>query len=182
MARDGLTIGALARSAGISRSALLYYDRCGLLRPTRRSAAGYRLYDAADGERLAQVRLYRDMGLSIEEIARVLDEPAGGGAAAVLRRRLQAIGAELARLRDHQRRILRLLAQDALTREEPMLTKDQFVAVLRAAGLTEADMDAFHVQFERMEPDAHQEFLELLGIPPEEVAAIRAHARQGPVD
>jgi len=60
-----------------------------------------------------------------------------------------------------------------------MLNKDQFVAVLRAAGLTEEDMHAFHVQFERIEPEAHQEFLELLGIPADEVAAIRAHARDG---
>jgi DNA-binding transcriptional MerR regulator len=176
----GRTIGELARAAGVSRSALLFYDRRGIVRPSRRSAAGYRLYDAADEARLAQVRLYREMGFSLDEIARVMAEaPGGAGAGAVLRRRLQTIGREIARLREHQRRILRLLAQDDLTKEEPMLNKEQFVAVLRAAGLTDDEMDAFHVQFERMEPESHQEFLELLGIPAEEVAAIRAHARAG---
>ena len=43
-----LTVGRLARRFGLARSTLLYYDRIGVLRPSARSAAGYRLYDAGD--------------------------------------------------------------------------------------------------------------------------------------
>ena len=43
------TVGRLARAFGLSRSTLLYYDSIGLLRPTGRSPANYRLYTRADG-------------------------------------------------------------------------------------------------------------------------------------
>jgi DNA-binding transcriptional MerR regulator len=41
------TIGQAAKHANLSRSTLLYYDRIGLLRPSGRSRAGYRLYNGA---------------------------------------------------------------------------------------------------------------------------------------
>ena len=42
--------GELAKSAGLSRSTLLYYDRLGLLRPVGRSESNYRLYSATDAD------------------------------------------------------------------------------------------------------------------------------------
>lgn len=180
MTTGTMSIGELARTAGLSRSALLYYDRCGLLRPRGRSPAGYRVYGPEQSERLEQIRLYRDMGLSVAEIRGLLDDASGPRAATILRERLTAVGREITRLRQHQRRLFGLLAREEITQEDPMLSKDQFVAVLRAAGMTDEDMRRFHVQFERMEPDAHQEFLESLGIAPDEVSQIRERARNAP--
>lgn len=57
------------------------------------------------------------------------------------------------------------------------LTKDQFVAVLDAAGISAAQRDALHREFERQQPAAHERFLSWLGIPAAEAARIRAHAR-----
>ncbi len=57
------------------------------------------------------------------------------------------------------------------------LTKDQFVAVLDAAGISAAQRDALHREFERQQPAAHERFLAWLGIPAAEAARIRAHAR-----
>lgn len=45
--------------------------------------------------------------------------------------------------------------------------------------LDDEDMRRWHVEFERQAPEAHQEFLESLGIEAEEAAAIRARAREG---
>ena len=54
-----------------------------------------------------------------------------------------------------------------------MITKDRWVEIMRAAGLSDDDMHNWHRQFERLEPEAHQEFLESLGIEPDEIQAIR---------
>jgi len=59
-------ITTLAKASGLSRSTLLYYDRIGLLCPSGRSAAGYRLYSARDKERLALICSYRQAGLALE--------------------------------------------------------------------------------------------------------------------
>ena len=57
------------------------------------------------------------------------------------------------------------------------LTKDQFVAVLEAAGITAAQREKFHAEFERQQPVAHRQFLEWLGIPTETIGEIRQHSR-----
>jgi MerR family transcriptional regulator, thiopeptide resistance regulator len=54
-----------------------------------------------------------------------------------------------------------------------MITKKRWVEIMRAAGLDDEDMRKWHTQFEKMEPQAHQEFLESLGIKPEEIKKIR---------
>jgi DNA-binding transcriptional MerR regulator len=78
-------VGALARAAGLSVRALHYYDQIGLLRPSRRSAAGHRLYDAADVARLYRVSLLRRLGFPLDQITGVLEDPAWQLAPAVAR-------------------------------------------------------------------------------------------------
>ena len=68
-----LPVGEVARLAGITVRTLHHYDEIGLLRPGQRSAAGYRLYSAADVSRLQAVLAYRELGFGLDEIARLLD-------------------------------------------------------------------------------------------------------------
>jgi DNA-binding transcriptional MerR regulator len=171
-----LTVSQLARTCGLGRTALLYYESLGLLKPAARSAANYRRYGQKDVERLRQIRAYRDAGLKLEDIARILDRPATD-ASAVLRRRLIELNAEIEALRDHQRAILRLLQSKRSLWRTKVVTKDKLVSIMRAAGLTEDDMRRFHAEFERNAPEEHQEFLEFLRIPAEEIRAIRAASR-----
>ena len=65
-----------ARIAGVSVRTLHHYDEIGLLVPKLRSAAGYRLYDRDDLLRLQQILIGRELGLSLQEIRRLLDDPA----------------------------------------------------------------------------------------------------------
>lgn len=58
------------------------------------------------------------------------------------------------------------------------LTKDQFVAVLEAAGITAAQREQLHAAFERQQPAAHQQFLEWLGLPAEAIAKIREQSHK----
>jgi MerR family transcriptional regulator, thiopeptide resistance regulator len=65
----------VARLAGVSVRALHHYDAIGLLVPQIRTAAGYRVYTDADLLRLQQILIGRELGLSLEEIRRSLDDP-----------------------------------------------------------------------------------------------------------
>jgi hypothetical protein len=55
-----------------------------------------------------------------------------------------------------------------------MVTKEKWVEVMRSAGFTDEQMHRWHQEFEKSAPEEHQEFLEFLHIPAEEVKRIRA--------
>ena len=167
------TITRLARMFRLSRSTLLYYDRIGLLRPSERSDANYRLYGAADRKRLAQICRYREAGLSLDTIGKILAAPRPQVVKA-LERRLEALNHEIHHLRNQQRVIADLLKNPHLLAGTRALDKQRWVAVLRTAGLDDAAMWQWHVAFERMSPEAHQDFLESLGIDAREIDEIRA--------
>jgi|SRR5688572_15609485 len=65
----------VAELSGLSIRALHHYDSIGLLTPNARSAAGYRLYADDDLLRLQQILIGRELGLSLEDIRRSLDDP-----------------------------------------------------------------------------------------------------------
>lgn len=175
-----MNIGQLAKQAGISRSTLLYYDSIGLLRPSGRSGANYRKYTAEDAGRLEKIRMYRQLGLSTGDIGRILNSPRGG-AREILERRFFELGREIARLREQQNVIIRMLKSATLGKRLPVMDKDKWVALLRAAGLDEEGMNKWHTEFEKLSPASHQEFLEGLGIAKEEIEIIRKWSRGGHV-
>ncbi|MGI8687451.1 MAG: MerR family transcriptional regulator [Thermomicrobiales bacterium] len=65
---DAMKVGALAKQTGISVRTLHYYDEIGVLAPSQRSDAGYRLYTAADVVRLQQIMSLRQLGFSLEQV------------------------------------------------------------------------------------------------------------------
>ncbi len=73
-----LTIGEVARQSGVSKDALRFYERIGLLRPEARSEAGYRLYDESAVERVRFIKLAQGLGFQLEEIASMLEVMAEG--------------------------------------------------------------------------------------------------------
>ena len=77
----------VAQLAGVSVRTLHHYDAIGLLVPQARTAAGYRLYTDADLLRLQQILIGRELGLSLEEIRRSLDDPRFDRKAALLDQR-----------------------------------------------------------------------------------------------
>jgi DNA-binding transcriptional MerR regulator len=172
------TISALAKGSGLSRSTLLYYDRLGLLKPIRRSRSGYRIYSPAEIERLEQICLFRQMGIPLKEMRKLLDSSGGNASVEILQRRLRVLNREIANFRKQQRCILELLKQKQLQQGVEMINKERWVDIMRAAGLSDQDMQNWHKQFEKMEPDAHQEFLESLGIKADEIIKIREWSRK----
>jgi DNA-binding transcriptional MerR regulator len=67
-----LTIGHVGKRAGIEPKTLRYYDRVGLLRPSRRTPAGYRIYDETVIARLDFIRRSKALGMSLADIRRIL--------------------------------------------------------------------------------------------------------------
>lgn len=70
------TVKELSDLTGISVRALHYYDEIGLLKPTEKSDAGYRLYDDKALETLRQILFFREFDLSLKEIKAVIENPA----------------------------------------------------------------------------------------------------------
>lgn len=70
------TVKEISDLTGISVRTLHYYDEIGLLKPTEKSDAGYRLYDDKALEILQQILFFREFDISLKEIKAVLDNPA----------------------------------------------------------------------------------------------------------
>jgi len=66
------TINKLAKLAGISTRTLRWYDECGLLKPRRVSSNGYRVYGQDEIDRLQQILFYKELGVELSEIGRIL--------------------------------------------------------------------------------------------------------------
>jgi MerR family transcriptional regulator, thiopeptide resistance regulator len=159
---DPLRIGDVARLAGLTVRTLRHYDEIGLLVPSARSGAGYRLYDDGDVRRLYRILALRGMGFPLEEIARTLAAE-GEDPRPALRRHLERIDDELAlteRLRAQLAHILAVLdradepsgdlfieAIEVMTRVETYYTPEQLAQLreradaLGADGLKRAERD-----------------------------------------
>ncbi|MGW2426563.1 MerR family transcriptional regulator [Streptomyces sp. NPDC001709] len=122
-AAEGLTVGQASKRLGVTVRALHHWDEIGLARPSLRTLAGYRLYTAADLERLQRIVVYRELGLGLDRIRAVLDDPATSVAAALRAQRgevaeridrLQRLGSGLDRMIEaHERGLLLTVDQQA---------------------------------------------------------------------
>ncbi len=114
---EGLTIGDLAGRCGVSRDTLRFYERERLLSPPRRSPSGYRLYMAAEADRVRFIRRAQATGLTLGDIRELLRVQKLGTAdtcrrvAARLRERIEALDRKLAELQAFRGELARALAR-----------------------------------------------------------------------
>ena len=108
-----LKVGELAKRSGLTVRALHHFDEIGLLKPSARSEAGYRLYNHGDVARLHGIQALRHLGLPLKEIGTML---AGDG------RTLPMIVARQIRSLDHE------IAQATELRGRLALMMDRFSA------------------------------------------------------
>jgi len=172
------TIGKVAKKYSISRSTLLYYDSIGLLSPSGRSSSNYRLYTERDLEKMGKISQFRETGMSLASIAHVLEKD-DNKVCAALESRLFKINEDIQKLRQQQKIIVQALNSKNLTKHTRIMTKERWVSLLRATGLNDTDMEKWHIEFEKISPEAHQDFLESLGINEEEIFSIRKQASNG---
>jgi len=67
-----MQIGEVARQVGVATSAIRFYEEAGLLSPPNRTPSGYRDYDVSVVDRLAFIRAGQAVGLTLSELADVL--------------------------------------------------------------------------------------------------------------
>lgn len=96
------TVGEVARLAHVSVRTLHHYDELGLLTPSARSDAGYRLYTHTDLEQLQQVLLYRALGLGLRGIRDLMADPSFD--------RLEALRAQRRSIEEQTRRLGAMLS------------------------------------------------------------------------
>lgn len=167
-----LTVTQLANQYGLSRATILYYEREGLLMPAHRSSNGYRWYGDTEIGRLEAIVSYRSYGIPVASIGELLDRKKGMSQSQILRDHFNKLEHEINLLRKQQKAIVALLQEPKLL-EENMVTKERWVAIMKAAGFDEMAMRTWHQKFEEMEPEEHQKFLESLGIEGNEIEKIR---------
>ncbi|MBK8269351.1 MAG: heavy metal-responsive transcriptional regulator [Planctomycetes bacterium] len=104
-ANGSMTIGQVAGAMGVAATTLRYYEREGLLSPSGRSRAGYRLYDDRTVERLRFIRSAQAIGFALDDIRRLLELDDVGSSACrsnvqlLLERRLAEIDRKLSDLK-----------------------------------------------------------------------------------
>ncbi|MFN0091586.1 MAG: heavy metal-responsive transcriptional regulator [Acidimicrobiales bacterium] len=108
-----MRIGELADAAGMTTKALRFYEKRGLLPAPARTTSGYRDYDPDTVERLAFIRDAQLAGLTLAEIASVLEmKDSGSGTcehtASLLRRHLDELDGRIAALGETRRRLREL--------------------------------------------------------------------------
>ena len=115
-----LTVGQVAEELGVTVRTLHHYDEIGLVEPSERSRAGYRLYTADDLTRLQHVVVYRRLGFGLEEVRLLLDHPEG--VEEHLRRQRAAVAERLEEMRELVAAIDKALEREGsgmrLTKEE----------------------------------------------------------------
>jgi DNA-binding transcriptional MerR regulator len=105
-------IGEFADKAGVTVRTVRYYDLEGLLVPSRRSFAGFRLYDERDAQKLRKILVLKDLGLSLESVRQALETDQGdlGG---MLSKRLADISTDIERLKGVEATILAIQGKAA---------------------------------------------------------------------
>jgi MerR family transcriptional regulator, thiopeptide resistance regulator len=152
-------IGELAAATGLTVRTLHHYDEIGLLRPSERTQAGYRLYGEDDVRTLYEIRALRDLGIPLGEIPGALQ----GDVRATLARHLERVEQDLER----QRRLRTLLqgildadsasgedymeAIQAMTMFEKYYTAEQLEQIEeRRKSFSDEEHDKFHRDWEEL--------------------------------
>lgn len=116
-----LTVGEAADTLGVTVRTLHHWDEIGLASPSDRTWADYRLYDAADLQRLQRILVYRELDLPLKEIAAILDDPATDPVASLTAQKERILD-KVSRLADLERGIDRMIGAH---RNGILLTVDQ---------------------------------------------------------
>jgi DNA-binding transcriptional MerR regulator len=123
MEDDGplLSIGELARRAGLPVRTIRFWSDAGLVPPAARTVGGRRLYDAACVARLELVATLRELGLGLADVRRVLDGQASIAEVAAVH--LDALDAQIRALRLHRSVLAVVVKRAAGNKEMPMMSK-----------------------------------------------------------
>ena len=124
------SIQEMSKLAGVTTRALRWYDKIGLLKPSRTAESGYRYYGPAEVDRLQDILYYRALGVELARIRESLDDPSFD--------RLSALRSHLSTLMAERARIEKLIGSVketilSLERNDVMIDEQKFQAFKRRA-------------------------------------------------
>jgi DNA-binding transcriptional MerR regulator len=146
-----MKVGELARRSGLTVRALHHYEQVGLLLPSARSAAGYRLYNAADVARLHGIQALRGLGLALKDIGPML---AGDGSAlpTLLARQVRALDRQISQATELRAQLALLQAKVGAGEQPAMADWLQALQRMSAMGrhFSAAEMRRIHDNWPRV--------------------------------
>jgi len=151
-----LKIGELAKRTGLTVRTLHHYDAIGLLSPSARSDAGYRLYNEADIARLHRILALRQFGLALADIGTTLTRP-DLSLAAVVARQIDTLTEQIQQARTLRSRLTRLQGQLADGQEPDLadwlMTLEQMTMYDKYFSQEELTQLPIYTQAEEVEPE-----------------------------
>lgn len=105
---QSLTVGEVAEILGVTVRTLHHWDQIGLASPSERTWSDYRLYTATDLARLQRIAVYRELDMSLAEIAALLDDPDTDPVASLTAQK-ERILEKVSRLADLERGVDRMI-------------------------------------------------------------------------
>jgi DNA-binding transcriptional MerR regulator len=162
------TIGKLAKKFGISRSAILYYDSEGLLKPDQRLPNGYRLYSEKSSEKLKIILQHRSAGIALSEIKKIVSEAGQGDIQPILFKRLNEINNEIFSLKTQQEVIIKLSKINISENSNKSISE-----ILKKAGIKFDNFMEWHRNFEKNSPELHSLFMKKIGLKRTEIKRIK---------
>ncbi|MCL1963699.1 MAG: MerR family transcriptional regulator [Firmicutes bacterium] len=162
------TIRDLSNASGLSRSTLLYYESIGLLKAEERSEAGYRLYSDKSITRLRQICTYRDAGVPLSEIARILESGGDDAKGTIFTKTLAALNQKACEIQKHQTQIAALLSRK--TQQGTLLSrtdKDSAMVSITMFGLDRAIFE--HIEQIITDHSRHKAILQMCGFADAEI-------------
>jgi DNA-binding transcriptional MerR regulator len=171
------SVGKIAKMFGISRTTLLYYDNIGILSPSRRSEAGYRLYNSDDLEKLGRIMLFKDAGIPLKEVLKLLSNKEDESMTAVLIKQLSECNKSIVEIKKRQGIIVKILKDVEIVENINQVDIEGWNEIFKVAGIGVEAARLFHEEFENNSPQQHQQFLEAIGFDEEEIKSVRLRSR-----
>lgn len=149
-----LKVGELARHTGLTVRTLHHYDSIGLLCPSARSEAGYRLYSHADVARLHAVQALRHLGLGLAEIGTLLAD-SGESLPAIIARQIRALDHDIAQATELRSRLALLqerFAQGAQPETRDLLASLSLMATY-GKYFSAAELKTIFENYQKVKPE-----------------------------
>jgi len=110
--QEAMTIGRLAKAAGVNVETVRYYQRRGLLREPNKPPGGHRRYSPAILRQIGFIRHAQQLGFSLEEVKTLMELSEASGcreARGMAEQKYEALGARVAQLNGMRRELKRLI-------------------------------------------------------------------------
>ena len=184
-------VGELAGATGLTVRTLHHYDEVGVLRPSRRTAAGHRRYTAGDVARLHRVTALRGFGFSLAEVGALLDGGEPADVRELVQRQLDQVEDRLARGRRLRAGLVRVMALLDVAAEPSAAELVRLIEVMTAVehSYSPEELERMAERRSRMTAELSPEELERMSerrrawcdsLPPEELERLSRIRATGP--